>query len=121
MSDDLRNSALARGTGSQQDASASAWISVDDARKPVGRTPILVAVACIKFGEYDDGTPSEHRSVEVNEGEYIPLHGATGDYFTSYCTPQADQEWVTHWMPLPAPPAFPRGPVPRMGGHGEQE
>jgi hypothetical protein len=79
------------------------WISVEDDRKPKGRTPILVTVDYVRYGEYEDGTSGEWRGQIVTEGEYVPQHGEVGDYFTSYSSPHGDGEAVTHWMPIPAP------------------
>lgn len=81
-----------------------AWIPVSDTRKPLGRTPILVAISVTRFYEYEDGTPYEQSYVEVTEGEYVPTHGEVGDYFSSFSSPLGDIEHVTHWMPLPAAP-----------------
>lgn len=88
-----------------------AWISVEDARKPVGRTPILVAVSFVRFGEYEDGTPGEWPGQIVAEGEYVRQHGEVGDYFTCYSSPHGDLESITHWMHLPVAPSPNNSPV----------
>ncbi|MFZ3286604.1 MAG: DUF551 domain-containing protein [Telluria sp.] len=82
------------------------WISVDDVKKPVGRTPILVAVSFVRYGEHDDGSPGEYHGVDVTEGEYVPGHGERECYFESFQGTHGDASHVTHWMPLPAAPAI---------------
>lgn len=83
-----------------------AWIAAGDYQKPTGRTPILVAVSFVRYGEYEDGTPGEWPGQIVAEGEYIPQHGEAGNYFSCYSSPHGDggSDWITHWMPLPALP-----------------
>jgi hypothetical protein len=87
------------------------WISVDDERKPPGRTPILVAVAWIRHGEHEDGSPATAEGIDVTEGEYVPMHGDRGDYFESFMGAHGDSFGVTHWMPLPAAPVESIGPA----------
>ena len=80
------------------------WISVNDRLPEVGRTPILVAVSWVKYGEHEDGTPTEATGVDVTDGEYVPAHGEAGGYFDSYQGSHGDSQYITHWMPLPKPP-----------------
>ena len=80
------------------------WISVNDRLPKIGRTPILVAVSWVKYGEHEDGTPTEATGVDVTEGEYVPAHGEAGGYFDSYQGRHGDSQYITHWQPLPKPP-----------------
>lgn len=82
------------------------WISVEDAKKPVGRTPILVAVSFVRYGEHEDGSPGAYEGVEVTEGEYVPGHGERECYFASFQGTHGDASHVTHWMPLPDAPTI---------------
>jgi hypothetical protein len=106
-----RNSALARGTGSQQDASASAWISVDE-RLPRHETDVLI----IRLGQIRVGAIFiEHESWEEGGRE---IH-----YWDDSNDDGQGWDWceVTHWMPLPPLPEQSQLAGPAKVGHGEQE
>lgn len=97
----------------QEPALKAGWVSVSDECKPKGRTPILVAVDYVRYGEHEDGTPGEYHGQTVAEGEYVPNHGEPGDgYFTCYSSPHGDSEVITHWQPIPNPPAKETNHVP---------
>jgi hypothetical protein len=101
--------ALAGAVPAAQQPAEGGWVSVDDERKPIGRTPILVAVSYVRYGEHEDGTPGEHHGTAVAEGEYVPQHGNAGNYFTCYSSPHGDAEKITHWQYLPAAPTQAEG------------
>lgn len=83
----------------------SDWISVNDERRPEHRCDLLVSVKYIRRHENEDGSQNEEEGSEVAMGEYVPVcnHRALS-YFDSYSSPHGDDWWITHWMPLPAPP-----------------
>jgi hypothetical protein len=82
------------------------WVSISDERKPPPRIPVLVAVAWIRHSEDDDGKPYSTTGIDVTEGEYVPPSGDGGGHFESYQGTHHDGSGVTHWMPLPKPPAL---------------
>jgi hypothetical protein len=81
------------------------WVSVDDARKPEADKPVLLFIRTLTRGEDDDGRPYETEGEEVAMGEYKKSHGYDAYYFDCYTSPISDNDWITHWMPLPAAPA----------------
>jgi hypothetical protein len=87
------------------EAEMSEWISVEAEEKPLGRTVILVAVRYVRYYEHEDGSVGDYPGWEVTEGQYVPQHGDVGDYFESFSSPHGDHEYITHWQPLPPPPA----------------
>lgn len=82
----------------------SDWISVSSGHKPERKMPVLVAVSFIRYIEQEDGAPGEFFGQLVTEGEYTPQKGDVPGYFESYSSPHGDNDWITHWMPLPEPP-----------------
>ena len=89
---------------SQEGAHAAQWISVDDSRKPEVGKPILMFVRTLTRGEDDEGQPYETEGAEVAMGEYRKSHGYDVHYFDCYTSPMSDNDWITHWMPLPPAP-----------------
>jgi hypothetical protein len=81
------------------------WISVDDERKPEVGKSVLMFVRTIKHGEDDEGRPYDTEGAEVAMGEYRKSPGYDVCYFDCYTSPMSDNDWITHWMPLPAAPA----------------
>lgn len=86
-------------------AGQAQWISVDDDRKPEVRKPILLFVRTLTRGEDDDGRPYETEGEQVEMGEYRKMDGYDVYYFDCYTSPMSDNDWITHWMPLPKAPA----------------
>lgn len=80
------------------------WISVSSDHKPKSKTPILVAVSFVRYIEQKDGTSGELFDQLVTEGEYTPEKDEMPGYFESYSSPHGDNDWITHWMPLPENP-----------------
>ena len=81
------------------------WVAVGDRLPEKGRTPVLVAVAWIKYEENEDGSPAHYEGVDVTEGEYVPANGEVGGYMDSFQGTHGDSSHVTHWMQLPEPPS----------------
>lgn len=81
----------------------SEWISVDD-RKPEEQKLVLVALLVSRFHENEDGSPYEEEFETVDFGQYVSAD--TGDYFEAFASPHGDQERITHWMEVPAPPRW---------------
>lgn len=82
-----------------------AWVSIDDERKPEARKPILLFVRTLTRGEDDEGRPHEIEGAEIAMGEYRRGMSAEMSYFDCYTSPMSDNDWITHWMPLPAAPS----------------
>jgi hypothetical protein len=82
----------------------AAWISVDDARKPNVGTPVLVYVRTLTNGEDDDGRPYAEEGAVIDIGEYKKASYDGEHYFACFMSPISDNDWITHWMPLPAEP-----------------
>jgi hypothetical protein len=80
------------------------WISVDDERKPTIGTPVLVYVRTLTNGEDDDGRPYEEEGAVIDMGEYKKASYDGEYYFSCFMSPISDNDWITHWMPMPAPP-----------------
>jgi hypothetical protein len=85
---------------------APAWISVDDERKPEPKKPVLLFVRTLTRGEDDEGRPYETEGAQVEMGEYRKGESAEMSYFDCYASPISDNDWITHWMPLPAAPCI---------------
>lgn len=83
------------------------WISVDERLPEIGRTPVLVAVEWRKYHENEDGSPAYSEGIDVTEGEYVPGFCDRAGYMESFQGTHGDSSAVTHWMPLPPPPATP--------------
>lgn len=91
------------------------WISVDDERKPEERKPVLLFVRTLTRGEDDEGRPYETEGEQVEMGEYRLNNGSP--YFQCFVSPMSDNDWVTHWMPLPAAPGTSQTSEQQGGGN----
>lgn len=80
------------------------WISVDDACKPEPKKPVLLFVRTLTRREDDDGRPYDMEGAEVAMGEYRKGSSDEMSYFDCYSSPMSDNDWITHWMPMPAGP-----------------
>lgn len=82
------------------------WVSVDDRRKPEPGQQILLHVRTLHRGEMD-GQELTAEGAEIAMGEYAiaPLDWEDPCFFQCYTSPISDNDWITHWMPLPAAPS----------------
>ena len=77
------------------------WQPIETAPKDGGM--FLGWVGASKFGEDDDGNRYEDDCSQVDFCWWCTSEH--GGYFDTAGAPIADHWGVTHWMPLPAPPA----------------
>ena len=97
--------AAGRAAGVDPAVPVPSWISVNERLPEIGRTPVLVTVAWRKYYENEDGSPTYSEGIDVTEGEYVPGFCDRAGYMESYQGTHGDSSAVTHWMPLPQPPA----------------
>lgn len=80
------------------------WVPVQERMPEIGQE-VLLWVYAERHGEDDDGNPYSTDVSGVHMGEYrSTIHG---EYLDNYSSPFADQEGITHWMPLPPAPKEP--------------
>lgn len=88
-------------------AFSAGWNAAQQKWQPIETAPkdgsmFLVWVNATKFGEDDEGRQFEQDCSQVDFAEWR-TEGDIG-WVNYFAHPFADQEYVTHWMPLPAAP-----------------
>lgn len=67
----------------------------------------LCWVSAVRYGETDEGQQYQQDASQVDFCAWRngPGEIQDGGYFDAFCGQIGDEQAVTHWMPLPSPPA----------------